>query len=36
MPIFRSHHQAELLTLLLLHPDQDYSVTDLARRINVP
>jgi len=36
MPIFRSRHQAELLTLLLLHPDQDYSVTELAQRINVP
>src|SRR5664279_5925215 len=36
MPIFRSSHQAELLTLLLLHPDQDYSVTELAQRINVP
>ncbi|MEP6561176.1 MAG: MarR family transcriptional regulator [Nakamurella sp.] len=36
MPIFRSSHQAELLTLLLLHPDQDYSVTELARKINVP
>src|SRR5664279_612783 len=36
MPIFRSSHQAELLTLLLLHPDQDYSVTELAQQINVP
>ena len=36
MPIFRSRHQAELLTLLLLHPDQDYSVTEIAQRINVP
>ena len=25
-----------MLTLLLLHPDQDYSVTELAQRINVP
>ena len=36
MPIFRSSHQAELLTLLLLHPDQDYSVTELAQQVNVP
>lgn len=25
-----------MLTLLLLHPDQDYSVTELARQIKVP
>jgi DNA-binding transcriptional ArsR family regulator len=36
MPIFRSTHQAELLTALLLHPDRDYSVTELANRLDVP
>jgi DNA-binding transcriptional ArsR family regulator len=36
MPIFRSTHQAELLTLLLLHPDSDYTVTELAERLRVP
>jgi DNA-binding transcriptional ArsR family regulator len=36
MPIFRSQHQAELLTLLLLHPDADYTATELAARLNVP
>lgn len=36
MPIFRSAHQAELLTALLIHPDRDYSVTELARQLNVP
>jgi len=36
MPIFRSTHQAELLTALLIHPDRDYSITELARQLDVP
>lgn len=36
MPVFRSQHQAELLMWLLLHPDQEYGITDLAKRLNVP
>lgn len=36
MPIFRSRHQAELLMWLLLHPDQEFGVTELAERIDVP
>ena len=36
LPIFRSRHQADLLTVLLLHPDQDYTVTELAARLQVP
>lgn len=36
LPIFRSRHQAELLTLLLSHPDQDYTVTELASRLGLP
>ncbi len=36
MPIFRSRHQAELLTWLLLHPDQEYTVTEFAGRLGVP
>lgn len=36
LPVFRSQHQAELLMWLLLHPDQEYGVTDLAHRIGVP
>jgi hypothetical protein len=36
MPIFRSRHQADLLTWLLLHPDQEYTVTHLAERLHVP
>lgn len=36
LPIFRSRHQADLLTVLLLHPEQSYSLTDLSRRLRVP
>jgi DNA-binding transcriptional ArsR family regulator len=36
MPILRSQHQAELLTLLLLHPDTEYSITELSRRLSIP
>ena len=28
--------QADLLTWLLLHPDQEYGLSELARRLNVP
>ena len=36
MPVFRSQHQAELLMWLLLHPDQEYGVSELADRLGVP
>jgi predicted nucleotidyltransferase len=36
LPIFRSRHQAELLTLLVLHPDREYTLTDLAAWLGVP
>lgn len=36
MPVFRSRLQAELLTLLLLHPDTEYSLGELARILDVP
>ena len=36
LPIFRSQHQAEILTRLYLHPDQDFTVTDLAEDAGVP
>lgn len=35
LPVFRSQHQAELLMWLLLHPDQEFSVSDLAARLSV-
>jgi DNA-binding transcriptional ArsR family regulator len=36
MPIFRSRHQADLLAWILLHPSEEYTLTDLAKRIGVP
>ena len=36
MPILRSQQQAELLTLLLLHPGTEYSITELSRKLSVP
>jgi DNA-binding transcriptional ArsR family regulator len=36
LPVFRSRHQADLLTLLFLHPDRDHTVTDLAERLGIP
>ncbi len=36
MPIFRSRHQADLLALLFLHPEQDYTATELAAQVRVP
>jgi predicted nucleotidyltransferase len=36
MPIFRSSHQAALLAWLLMHPAEEFSLTDLARRVGVP
>ena len=36
MPIFRSHHQAALLAWLFLHPGREYTLTDLAQRLDVP
>lgn len=36
LPIFRSQAQAELLALVLLHPDQEFSLTDLSRQIGAP
>jgi DNA-binding transcriptional ArsR family regulator len=36
MPVFRSQHQAELLMWLMLHPEQEYGVSDLATRLGVP
>jgi DNA-binding transcriptional ArsR family regulator len=36
LPVLRSQHQAELLATLLLHPDKEYTIADLARRLSVP
>jgi AraC-like DNA-binding protein len=36
IPIFRSQHQAALLAWLLLHPEHEYTLTELAKRLDVP
>jgi DNA-binding transcriptional ArsR family regulator len=36
MPILPSQPQAELLTLLLLHPETEYSITQLSEKLSVP
>ena len=35
LPLLRSHVQGELLALLYLHPDSEYSLTDAAKHIGV-
>jgi hypothetical protein len=35
-PTFRSKTQGELLACVLLHPEQEWTVTELARRLDVP
>jgi DNA-binding transcriptional ArsR family regulator len=35
LPLLRSPFQGELLAWLFLHPDEEYSATDLARRFGV-
>lgn len=36
MPIFRSQHQAELLTQLYLHPGREYTLAELAGGVGIP
>jgi DNA-binding transcriptional ArsR family regulator len=36
LPVLRSQHQADLLTMLLLHPEQEYTIADLAQRLRIP
>jgi AraC-like DNA-binding protein len=36
LPILRSRHQAELLTLILLHPDQEYTLTTISQQLGIP
>jgi DNA-binding transcriptional ArsR family regulator len=36
MPILRSRHLAEMLTLLLLHPDSEYTLSELAAKLSLP
>jgi len=36
LPIFRSRLQADILAALLLNPEDEYSLTELAERFNAP
>lgn len=36
LPVFRSPLQADILAALLLNPEREYSITDLARRFGAP
>ena len=36
LPVFRSKLQADILAALLLNPEREYSLTDLARRLDAP
>jgi AraC-like DNA-binding protein len=36
LPILRSRHLAEILTLLLLHPDAEYSLSEVASELRLP
>lgn len=36
LPILRSQHLAEILTLLLLHPDAEYTLTEVAAKLDLP
>src|SRR5215470_1455581 len=36
LPVFRSQLQADILAVLLLNPEREYSLTDLAHRFDAP
>ncbi len=36
LPILRSRHLAEMLTLLLLHPDTEYTLSEVAGKLGLP
>jgi DNA-binding transcriptional ArsR family regulator len=36
LPILRSRHLADILTLLLLHPEAEYTLTELASELHLP
>jgi predicted nucleotidyltransferase len=36
LPIFRSRHQAELLARVLLHPDTEFTLSELVEHLDVP
>lgn len=36
LPILRSQHLADILTLLLLHPDAEYTLSEVAGKLDLP
>jgi DNA-binding transcriptional ArsR family regulator len=36
LPILRSRHLAEILTVILLHPDAEYTLSELAATLDLP
>jgi DNA-binding transcriptional ArsR family regulator len=36
LPVLRSQHQADLLTMLLLHPDEEFTIAELVQRLAMP
>jgi len=36
LPILRSRHLAEILTVILLHPDKEYTLSELAATLDLP
>jgi AraC-like DNA-binding protein len=36
LPILRSQHLAEILTLILLHPDMEYTLSEIAAKLGLP
>lgn len=36
LPILRSRHLAEILTIVLLHPDVEYTLSELAETLDLP
>lgn len=36
LPILRSRHLAEILTVILLHPDTEYTLSELAATLDLP
>jgi DNA-binding transcriptional ArsR family regulator len=36
LPILRSRHLAEILTVILLHPDVEYTLSKLAATLGMP
>lgn len=36
LPVLRSQHQADLLAMLLLHPEQEYTIADLTQGLGIP